>query len=46
MMMLVAGSCRCVLRIGGPSAGADEMVARSRAGGRAVFASVAEVPAA
>ncbi|WP_432973073.1 DUF4406 domain-containing protein [Dactylosporangium sp. CA-233914] len=38
--------CDAVLRIGGPSAGADEMVAQARAGGKAVFASLSEVPPA
>ncbi|WP_433076336.1 DUF4406 domain-containing protein [Dactylosporangium sp. CA-052675] len=38
--------CDAVLRVGGPSAGADEMVAQARAEGKAVFASLAEVPAA
>ncbi|HTJ37993.1 MAG TPA: DUF4406 domain-containing protein [Dactylosporangium sp.] len=38
--------CDAVLRIGGASAGADEMVAQARAEGKAVFASLAEVPAA
>jgi len=36
--------CDAVLRIGGPSVGADEMVARARAHGAAVYASVAELP--
>ncbi|GAA4252341.1 hypothetical protein GCM10022255_048480 [Dactylosporangium darangshiense] len=38
--------CDAVLRIGGASAGADEMVAQARAEGKAVFGSLAEVPAA
>ena len=33
-------------RIGGPSAGADEMVSLARQHGRAVYHSLAEVPAA
>ena len=36
--------CDAVLRIGGASAGADEMVALARAGGKAVYHSVAELP--
>jgi hypothetical protein len=36
--------CDAVLRIGGASAGADEMVALARAGGKAVYQSVAELP--
>lgn len=35
-----------VLRIGGASAGADQMVARARAEGKAVFHSLGDVPAA
>ncbi len=38
--------CDAVLRIGGPSAGADEMVAQARAEGKAVFTAVTHVPAA
>src|SRR5919201_2725698 len=37
--------CDAVLRIGGPSAGADEMAAIARAGGKPVYASVAQLPA-
>jgi hypothetical protein len=37
--------CDAVLRIGGPSAGADEMVAQARAEGKAIFMSLAELPA-
>jgi hypothetical protein len=37
--------CDAVLRIGGHSAGADEMAAIARAGGKPVYASVAELPA-
>jgi hypothetical protein len=36
--------CDAVLRIGGPSAGADEMVARGRAAGARIVHSVAELP--
>jgi hypothetical protein len=38
--------CDAVLRIGGPSTGADAMVAQARAAGKPVFATLAEVPAA
>jgi hypothetical protein len=37
--------CDAVLRIGGASAGADEMVALARAGDKPVYRSVAELPA-
>jgi hypothetical protein len=36
--------CDAVLRIGGPSTGADEMVARGRAVGARIVHSVAELP--
>ncbi len=36
--------CDAVLRIGGPSTGADEMVARGRAHGARIVHSVAELP--
>jgi hypothetical protein len=36
--------CDAVLRIGGPSQGADEMVARGRAAGARIVHSVAELP--
>src|SRR5689334_20793025 len=36
--------CDAVLRIGGPSVGADEMVARGRASGARIVHSVAELP--
>jgi len=36
--------CDAVLRIGGASAGADDMVELARAGGKPVFRSVAELP--
>ncbi|MEC3956269.1 hypothetical protein VMT65_24740 [Nocardia sp. CDC153] len=38
--------CDAVLRIGGPSEGADRMVAQARAEGKAVYAGLAEVPPA
>lgn len=37
--------CDACLRIGGPSAGADEMVALSRSKGKAVYFGLAQVPA-
>jgi hypothetical protein len=36
--------CDAVLRVGGPSAGADEMVRLARANGRLVFNGLEEVP--
>ena len=36
--------CDAVLRVGGPSAGADEMVRVGRALGLAIYASLAEIP--
>ncbi|MGI5285416.1 hypothetical protein ACQEVF_19060 [Nonomuraea polychroma] len=38
--------CDAVLRIGGPSEGADQMVAQARAQGKDVYASLADVPTA
>ncbi|MER5688957.1 DUF4406 domain-containing protein [Streptomyces sp. NPDC002205] len=38
--------CDAVLRIGGPSEGADQMVAQARAQGKYVYTSLADVPAA
>ncbi|MFD3513462.1 DUF4406 domain-containing protein [Streptomyces sp. NPDC058657] len=38
--------CDAVLRIGGPSEGADRMVARARSRGARIFTSPAEIPAA
>ncbi|MEU7581474.1 DUF4406 domain-containing protein [Streptomyces sp. NPDC041068] len=38
--------CDAVLRIGGPSEGADLMVTRARARGKAVYTSLDDVPAA
>lgn len=43
---LLAERCDAVLRIGGPSAGADEMVAIARQHGHAVYYQVAEIPEA
>ena len=36
--------CDAVLRIGGPSAGADEMVAVGRARGKQIYRSLTEIP--
>ena len=36
--------CDAVLRIGGPSSGADEMVATGKANGKRIFMSMDEVP--
>ena len=38
--------CDAVLRVGGPSAGADEMVAIARAAGKIVATTVGELPRA
>lgn len=38
------GHCDAVLRTGGPSSGADEMVATGRAKGKKIFMSIDEVP--
>ncbi len=38
--------CDGVVRIGGPSAGADEMVALARQHGKAVYFSIEEIPSA
>jgi hypothetical protein len=38
--------CDAVLRIGGPSDGADQMVAQARAQGKHVYTSTADIPAA
>ena len=40
----VLARCDACLRIGGPSEGADRMVATARRLGKAVFKSIAEVP--
>jgi hypothetical protein len=41
---LLAARCDAVLRIGGPSSGADEMVEVARAHGKQVFLSLDDVP--
>jgi hypothetical protein len=41
----LVAKCDGCLRIGGPSAGADEMVSIARQHGKAVYHSLAEVPA-
>lgn len=38
--------CDAVLRIGGPSAGADEMIAQGKAKGKRIFMSEDEIPTA
>lgn len=38
--------CDAVLRIGGPSEGADRMVAQARAQGKDIYTSLPDVPAA
>ena len=38
------GHCDAVLRIGGPSAGADEMVTQGRLQGKKIFVDEADVP--
>ncbi|MGW4119119.1 hypothetical protein [Nocardia sp. NPDC004711] len=38
--------CDAVLRIGGPSEGADRMVAQARAEGKRIYLSLSEIPAA
>jgi hypothetical protein len=42
----LVAKCDACLRIGGPSVGADEMVALARQHGKAVYFSVEQVPAA
>jgi len=42
----LVAKCDACLRIGGPSAGADEMVALARRHGKAVYFSLQEIPAA
>ena len=42
----LVAKCDAVLRIGGPSAGADEMVALARQHGKAVYLSFGDIPAA
>ena len=38
------GKCDAVLRIGGPSSGADDMVATGQKLGKTIFRSLAEIP--
>ena len=40
----LVAKCDGCLRIGGPSAGADEMVRLARLHGKAVYRSLAEIP--
>ena len=40
----IVGKCDGCLRIGGPSSGADEMVALARQHGKSVYFSLAEIP--
>ncbi|HVK32511.1 MAG TPA: DUF4406 domain-containing protein [Burkholderiaceae bacterium] len=42
----LVAQCDAVLRIGGPSAGADEMVALGREHGKAIYFALGEVPGA
>lgn len=42
----LAAQCDGCLRIGGPSTGADEMVALARQNGKAVYYSLEEIPSA
>jgi len=42
----LVAKCDACLRIGGPSAGADEMVALARHHGKAVYFSIVEIPSA
>ncbi len=42
----LVGRCDAVLRMGGPSVGADEMVVRARVAGKLVVASADELPVA
>ena len=42
----LVAKCDACLRIGGPSAGADEMVALARQNGKAVYFSIEEIPSA
>lgn len=44
LSLALAGRCDAVLRIGGPSAGADAELDRFAAAGKPVFRSLAEVP--
>lgn len=42
----LVAKCDGCLRIGGPSAGADEMVETARANGKAIYRSLDEIPTA
>ena len=42
---LLVAKCDACLRIGGPSAGADEMVALAKQNGKAVYYALDEIPA-
>ncbi len=42
----LVAKCDACLRIGGPSSGADDMVATTRANGKAVYFAMSEIPAA
>ena len=42
--LALAGRCDAILRIGGPSVGADQEVERLKAGGKPVYFSVDDVP--
>ncbi len=44
LSLAAASRCDAVLRIGGPSSGADEEVERIRKAGGAVYSSLSEVP--
>jgi hypothetical protein len=44
LSLAVADRCDAVLRVGGPSAGADEEVERIRARGGAAYASADDLP--
>lgn len=44
MCLLLADRCDAVLRVGGPSKGADDEVARIRAKGKTVFLRVEDIP--
>ena len=44
LSLAIADRCDGILRVGGPSAGADEEVERVRARGGQVFAEIGEVP--
>jgi len=46
LSLAAAERCDAVLRIGGPSTGADQEVERIRARGGAVYRSIAELPVA